>query len=84
MKAIEIAERANALTRSQSPVISATLAAAYAEAGRFDDAIKTAQRALALASQEGQTARAEAIRGQIQFYQSGLAFRDSRYTPIAP
>jgi hypothetical protein len=65
-------------------VISAPLAAAYAEAGRFDDAIKTAQRSLELASQEGQNARAEAIRKQIQFYQSGLAFRDSRYTPIAP
>jgi spermidine synthase len=83
-KAIEIAERADSLTRRQNPVIGATLAAAYAEAGRFGDAINTAQHALALALNEGQNARAEAIRAQIQSYQSGLAFRDRRYTPVAP
>jgi len=37
-KAAEAAERADTLTRNASPVISATLAAAYAEAGRFADA----------------------------------------------
>ncbi|MFZ1218103.1 MAG: tetratricopeptide repeat protein [Chthoniobacterales bacterium] len=84
VKAVAIAERADSLTRSQSPVIGATLAAAYAEAGRFDDAIKTAQHALQLALNEGQNARADAIRSQIQFYQSGLAFRDNRYTPVTP
>ena len=48
-KAVELAERADSLTRGESPVISATLAAAYAEAGRFADAVKTGQRALQLA-----------------------------------
>jgi tetratricopeptide (TPR) repeat protein len=84
VEAVTIAERADSLTRNQSPVIGATLAAAYAEAGRFDDAIKTAERALDLAMNEGQSARSEAIRAQIQLYNSGLAFRDRRYTPVAP
>jgi tetratricopeptide (TPR) repeat protein len=84
VKAIQIAARADSLTQNQSPVIGATLAAAYAEAGRFDDATRTAQHALDLAVNERQNARAESIRAQIQLYQSGLAFRDRRYTPVAP
>jgi tetratricopeptide (TPR) repeat protein len=79
-KAVELAERADALTRNTSPIISATLAAAYAEAGRFGEAQATAQRALELASAEGNTARADSIRAQIQFYQTGAAFRDRRHT----
>jgi tetratricopeptide (TPR) repeat protein len=83
-KAIEIAARADSLTRSRSPVIGATLAAAYAEIERFEEATRTAQHALDLAINEHQNARAESIRAQIQLYQSGLAFRDHRYTPVAP
>jgi lipopolysaccharide biosynthesis regulator YciM len=84
LKAVAIAERADALTASKSPVVCATLAAAYAETGRFADAVKTAQRALQLALSEGQNARADAIRAQIHSYQAGAAFRDRRYTPVAP
>jgi hypothetical protein len=60
-------------------VVSATLAAAYAEAGRLAEALKTGQRALQLATAEGNTARADSIRAQIEVYQSGAAFRDHRY-----
>jgi hypothetical protein len=59
-------------------VISATLAAAYAEAGRSADAVKAAQRALHLAMAEGNEARAASIRAQLEFYQAGSAFRDRR------
>jgi Flp pilus assembly protein TadD len=78
-KAIALAERADALTSKASPVISATLAAAYAESGRFVDAVKTAQRALQLALNEGNNARAESIQSQIATYESGAAFRDRRF-----
>ena len=78
-KAVEFAERADSLTQRRSPVISATLAAAYAEAGRFSDAIKTGQHALQLAATEGNISRADSIRVQIEVYQSGAAFRDHRY-----
>ena len=80
-KAVHFAERAEALTERRSPVISATLAAAYAEAGRFDDAVKTGQHALQLAATEGNISRADSIRAQIELYQSGAAFRDQRYAP---
>ncbi len=76
-KAVDFASRADSLAHQQSPVISASLAAAYAEAGRFDDAIGAAQRALDLALREGDRERAASIRGQLQHYQSGIAFRDS-------
>ena len=80
-KAVELAERADSLTRGASPVISATLAAAYAEAGRSADAMKAAQRALQLALAEGNDARAASIRAQLEFYQAGAAFRDRRSRP---
>lgn len=83
-KAVELAERADSLTRSESPIISATLAAAYAEAGRFSEALRTAQRALQLATAEGNQARADSIRGQIELYQSGAAFRDKRASSALP
>jgi tetratricopeptide (TPR) repeat protein len=78
-KAVELAERADSLTRGASQVISATLAAAYAEEGRFAEALKTGQRALQLATAEGNAPRADSIRTQIETYQSGAAFRDHRF-----
>jgi ABC-type nitrate/sulfonate/bicarbonate transport system substrate-binding protein len=74
-----LAERADSLTSKKSPVISATLAAAYAESGRFADAIKTAQRAFQLAQGEGNNARAESIQSQLAMYESGAPFRDRRF-----
>jgi tetratricopeptide (TPR) repeat protein len=78
-KAVELAERADSLTHHKSPVIGATLAAAYAEAGRFAEALTTSERALQLAKAEGNAARADSIRAQIAVYQSGAAFRDRRH-----
>jgi tetratricopeptide (TPR) repeat protein len=80
-KAIELAEHADSSTGSQNIRISVTLAAAYAEAGRFADAVKTAQRALQLSIAQGNTARVNSIRAQIELYQSGSLFRDPPVTP---
>ena len=74
-KAVELAERADHLTGNANASISATLAAAYAEAGRFPNAITTAERALQLATDQGNTALADAIRAQIRLYQSGFPYR---------
>jgi protein O-mannosyl-transferase len=73
-KAVELAERADVLTDRVNPVISVTLAAAYAEAGRFPDALKTAERALTLATRQGNAALTNSIRAQIELYQSGSPF----------
>jgi tetratricopeptide (TPR) repeat protein len=74
-KAVELAERADVLTDRVNPVISVTLAAAYAEDGRFPDALKIAERALKLAIGQGNTALANSIRAQIDLYQSSSPFR---------
>jgi tetratricopeptide (TPR) repeat protein len=53
-EAVRLAERACALTRNQQAVYLTTLAAAYAETGRYDDAIATIQTAAELARAAGQ------------------------------
>ncbi len=73
-KAVELAQRANQLTGDGNPVVLGTLAAAYAEAGRFPEAVETAQRALQLAERQSNTALADAIRSQLKLYQAGLPF----------
>jgi 4-amino-4-deoxy-L-arabinose transferase-like glycosyltransferase len=52
--AVALAERACELTHYQKTIYVGTLAAAYAEAGRFDDAMATAEKACALAEKSGE------------------------------
>jgi peptidoglycan/LPS O-acetylase OafA/YrhL len=51
--AVKLAERACTLTHYKQTLMIGTLAAAYAEAGQFDNAISTAQKACQLASESG-------------------------------
>jgi len=53
-QAVQFAERACTLTHYQETMMVGTLAAAYAEAGRFDEAVTAAQKACALAAASGQ------------------------------
>ncbi len=76
-RAVQFAERANDLTRGQSPLVLATLAAAYAEAGRFPEATRTAEKALELASTTGANSLVEPIRAQLESYQAGEPTRQS-------
>ena len=73
-KAVELAERANQLTKGVNPVVLVTLAAAYAEAGRFPEAVATAQRALQLAETHSAPALAEAIHSQLKLYQASIPY----------
>jgi tetratricopeptide (TPR) repeat protein len=52
-QAVQLAEAACRLSGRRNPSYLGTLAAAYAEAGRFSDAVKTMQEALALARASG-------------------------------
>ena len=80
-KAVELAERANRVAGGKNPVILATLAAAYAEAGRFPEAIETVQRALHLAETQSNTAVAGALQSQLKLYQAGTPFHDPEQAP---
>ena len=73
-KAVELARQANQLTGGENPIILHTLAAAYAEAGRFPEAVETAQHALQLAGMQSNTALADAIRSQLELYQAGAPY----------
>ncbi len=77
-KAVELAERVNQLTGGEDPVILQTLAAAYAEAGRFSDAQLNARKALRLAQAEKQQnpVLVEQINGELKFYEAGLPFHE--------
>jgi tetratricopeptide (TPR) repeat protein len=73
-KAVELAQRANRLTGGRNPAALGTLAAAYAEAGRFPEAMETAQHALQLAESQSNFALADAIRSQMELYAAGHPF----------
>ncbi|MFL6589484.1 MAG: tetratricopeptide repeat protein [Chthoniobacterales bacterium] len=75
-RAVKLAEQADSLTRHSSPIIGATLAAAYAESGRFAEAIETANRAIRQALADGNTSRADSIRAHLRSYEAGSAFRE--------
>jgi tetratricopeptide (TPR) repeat protein len=52
-RALVLAERAVELSHEPGPIALDTLAAAYASAGRFDEAVDVAARALKLATASG-------------------------------
>lgn len=69
-RAVQLAERACRMTRQSNPVLLGTLAAAYAEAGRFTDAIDTVTRAMRLVAPQDKLL-AEQLRRQLLSYRSG-------------
>lgn len=76
--AVRLAERA----RDQSPapvaVIFSTLAAAYAEAGRFPEAVTTCERAIQIAKTDGDAAEAARFAQQLARYRAGRPFHFER------
>jgi Flp pilus assembly protein TadD len=79
--AVRLAERAAALTASNDAAVLDTLAAAYAEAGRFSEASASARRAIALARADGDADLARAIAARLAGYAAGRPHRDP---PAAP
>ena len=76
-EAVQLAERACQQTRNQEAFFIGTLAAAYAEVGRFDDAVKAAQKAQAMALAHGQTNVADSNGLLLKNYQSGHAYHEA-------
>jgi tetratricopeptide (TPR) repeat protein len=73
-EAVQLAERLCAITGSQDAEDLGVLGAAYAEAGRFSDATRVAQKAIELASVAGQQELAQQIQEQLKSYQAGHPF----------
>jgi len=68
-EAVELAELANRLTDGQYSSVLDTLAAAYAEVGRFDEAVVAAKRALELARRADDDDVAAMIESRLDLYQ---------------
>jgi hypothetical protein len=77
-RAVELAERAVRVTDSRSPQLIGTLAAAYAEAGRFADAVKTAEKAAATATAAGEPDLAARNREMLEVYRAGKAYHEGQ------
>ena len=83
-EAVELAQRAAQLSGGREPAILGTLAAAYAEAGRFPEAVQTARKALELATQQNKQALARSIQAKLPLYQAGTPFRQTLSTSPTP
>ncbi len=79
-EAVQLAQRACELTRHQRPIMIGTLAAAYAEAGRFDEAVAAAQKAHDLALAAGEKELAEKNQHLLELYRTRQAYHE----PPAP
>jgi tetratricopeptide (TPR) repeat protein len=77
-EAVALAERAAKLSGGREPVILDTLAAAYAEAGRFPEAVETARLALAGAVEANRQNLADALKARIALYETKNPFRMTR------
>jgi len=75
-EAVRLAERACELTHNSQPLFIGTLAAAYAEAGRFPEAVATAEKAEQLASDAGQAAVAAKNRQLLELYRAGKPYHE--------
>ena len=75
-EAVKLAERAVQLSGARNPAYLDTLAAAYAEVGRFPEAIATARKALDLAAQQQRGGLVEGLNTRIKLYESQQPYRD--------
>jgi tetratricopeptide (TPR) repeat protein len=75
-RAVALAQQAVQLSGSNAPEILDTLAAAYAEAGSFPEAVATAQRALDLGAAQNKKDLAETIQNQLKLFEINAPFHE--------
>jgi tetratricopeptide (TPR) repeat protein len=75
VRAVTLAERACELTNDRVAAYLDTLAVAYAAAGRFNDAVAAAQKAIELAKAAGQVQLVKDIELHLELYRTGRAYR---------
>jgi tetratricopeptide (TPR) repeat protein len=74
-KAVELARQAVSLSGGREPLFFRTLAAAYAETGRFSDAIAITQQAVVIAGTQGQTGLANLLEEDVLLYREQVPLR---------
>ena len=80
-EAVRLAERAINLPEGKSPVILDTLAAAYARAGRFAEAVQAAELAQQAARSQGNAPLAEKLNARLGVYRQGKPYEDPQTGP---
>jgi len=78
VEAIKLATLAIRLDKTEDPIIWDTLAAAYAESGKFGEAVKAADKAINLAQTEGLNNLPSEIRSRKSGYEHGSSFHEAR------
>ncbi len=76
-RAVALAERASEKA-PQNPFIQATLAAAYAESGRFPEATRLAGQALAVAEASNLTSLSDLLHKEIGLFENGQPVREGQ------
>jgi protein O-mannosyl-transferase len=75
-RAIEFAQQAVMLSGGRDPHFVRTLAAAYAESGRFSEAIAAAEQAIAIAALQGKSELANTLKKDIILYREHIPLRE--------
>lgn len=75
-RAVQLAKQADELSGEKDPSVARTLAAAYAETGRFKEAVAAAERALKLGKAQNNLALADGARIDIDLYKLNLPRRE--------
>ncbi len=75
-EAVALATRATQLTQGKDSAILDTLSAAYAEAGKFPQAIDTEQQAVTLARQQGNLPLTSTLNAHLARYGSNIPLRE--------
>lgn len=75
-RAIQLSERARALTERKQPALLTTAAAAYAEVGKFSEAIATAREAASLARSNGDVKTTELAEKLLTAFQANQPYRE--------
>jgi len=75
-RAVELARQAEAQSGGESPQVLDTLAAAYAEAGRYGEAVATAKRALELSATRNNQPLAEGIQLRLKLYEANTPYHE--------
>jgi len=74
---VELAEKLCKLTDYKEPLALDALAAAYAEVGRFAEAVHKAEKAHRLALISGPEELIAGVKKRLQLYQAGSPYRQS-------
>ena len=80
-KALKLSEKACELTNYENPLYLDTLAASFAEAGNFSEAVNTAKKALRISESMNMEIFCKDIQSRIDLFQSSKPFRREKRKP---